>query len=67
MGRKKYVHLVTHRHAYGEDAYVFFSFQNDHTGEDIQEELIKLLDIDFDAVHEELDYRFDIQAPTFKS
>ena len=64
---KKYVHSVTHIHPYGEDHFVFYSHQEDHTGEeDFQDKIINLLDIEFDSDFEELEYRFNIDAPTYK-
>jgi hypothetical protein len=64
---KKYVHSVTHIHAYGEDHYVFYSYQEDHYGEDgFQDKIIELLEIEFDKDFEEIGYSFNIEAPTYK-
>jgi hypothetical protein len=63
---KKYVHSVTHIH-YGEDHYIFYSYQKDHYGEDdFQNKILNLLDIDFDNENEFISFKFNIEVPTYK-
>jgi hypothetical protein len=66
---KKYIHSVTHIHPFpfGEDHYVFYSYQQDHYGEDdFQDKIIELLEIEFYKDSEEIRYSFNIEAPTYK-